>query len=364
MFQGKGFYIWQVARCEGGDVGAMGNLATQAQFSHVLVKIADASSAYNVTATGVDLARNVVIAMHERNILCLGWHYVYGYDPVGEANIAIQRIQQTGVDGYVIDAEAQYKEPGKEEAARIFMSRLRQVLPTFPIALSSYRYPTLHPQLPWTAFLEKCDYNMPQVYWVGAHNPGDQLIRCVREFQNITPWRPIIPTGSAYLQGDWRPTMSDIEEFLRVAQNLNLAAANFWEWAHTRLYLPELWNAVAAYPWPPSSSNVDIVMRYIQALNSRDVQQVLALYQPNAVYVTPQRTLQGHAAIAERFQQLFTTLLPQAVFTLVDSSGSLGSRAFTWRAVSSAGSVNDGADNLGIVGNQIVYHYSQFTISS
>lgn len=359
--QGKGFYIWQIPRCEGGNAQAIANAAVAAGLSHVLIKIADGTTTYNVVS-GVDLVPPVVAALRARGVSPLGWHYVYGYDPEGEADIAIQRLNQLGLDMYVVDAEAEYKQPGREVAAHVFMQRLRAALPSFPMALSTYRFPTYHPEFPFEAFLTYVDTNMPQVYWVLAHNPGEQLIRCVREYEAIQPFRPIIPTGSAYIQGDWRPTPADIIEFLQTAQTLNLSAANFWEWGHTRLYAPELWDTVAAYDWPPGGSTEDITIRYINALNSHDPEQVLALYNDNAVHVTPQRTISGLEAIRAWYQQFFTSLLPGGSFTLVEVHSRLGSRRFAWTAASSAGVVEDGNDAFGLVADKITYHYTYFTI--
>jgi ketosteroid isomerase-like protein len=362
MIQGKGFFVWQVARCEGGNTSQVANLATQASFSHVLVKIADGTSPYNIASNGDDLAMHLTNALHERNLLSLGWHYVYGYDPIGEANIALQRILQLGLDGYVIDAEAPYKDPGKDVAARQFLARLHEVLPTeFPVALSSYRYPSYHPTFPWQAFLEGVNLNMPQVYWLDAHNPGDQLVRSVREFQGITPFRPIIPTGSAFLQGNWQPTVAEEEEFLRVAQNLNLSAANFWEWAHCRTYLPQIWDAIAAYPWMLDASNLDIVDQYIAALNSHDLARVLALYHPRAALVTPGQTIQGAAALQNWFAVFFQRVGTTAVFSLTESTGSLGSRHFSWKSTSPSGTFT-GSDSFGLVEKKITYHYTQSTL--
>lgn len=360
---GKGFFTWQISNTEAGDPSTIANLAGQCGYSHVLLKIADGESAYNLDALGRDLVAPVVRALHERGILALGWHYVYGYSPTKEADIALQRISETGVDAYVIDAEAQYKQPGRDEAARTFMDRLRQALPNYPIALSSYRYPTYHPTLPWREFLEKVDYNMPQVYWVEAHNPGEQLQRSVREFQNLNaPFRPIIPTGAAFKQGSWQPSTAEVREFLDTARSLNLQAANFWEWAHCRNYLPEIWQTICAYPWPPEGGSQDIVERYIAALNSHSVSAVMGLYHPDAVHVTSGRTRQGTAAITEWYQAFFNSLLPEATFTLQSSSGRLGSRQFTWTAQSKRGTAN-GADSFGLVSGQIVYHYTSYKLS-
>lgn len=360
---GKGFYIWQIARTEGGVPATIANVGAQAGLTHALIKIADGDHGYNINSTtGADLVAPLVNAFRARGIESYGWHYVYGYDPVAEADIAIARIHQTGVAGYIIDAEDEYKAPGRETAARTFMARLRAALPNLPIVLSSYRYPTYHPDLPWQAFLESCDYNMPQVYWVEAHNPGAQLTRCLREFQAITPYRPIIPTGSAYLQGSWMPTPADVTEFLNTARSLNMQAANFWEWYHTRIFLPELWQTISAYDWSGGVSEEDMPDRLIAALNSRSPEAAAALYDANAVHVTNARTIQGSAAILQWYWTLLTTTLPGATFTLGAESGQPGSRRFTWTAASVAHSVNDGEDSLGMVDGKIVYHYTRFTV--
>ena len=192
-------------------------------------------------------------ALRAKGIKVWGWHYVYGYNPTGEAQIAIKRVQELGIEGYAIDAEAEYKLAGRETAARTFMTELRKSLPNTPVALCSYRFPTLHPELPWKAFLEKCDYNMPQVYWQGAHNPGAQLQRCQREFQSMTPSLPIIPVGPVYKAGDWVATPADIVEFMDMARALNMSAVTYFEWYYGRTILTSLWNAISSYKWGSST---------------------------------------------------------------------------------------------------------------
>ena len=365
---GKGFFIWQINNTEGGNVNSIANLADQAKYTHVLVKIADGVYSYNVNSSGVDLVPPLVQALHAKGIQVWGWHYVYGDGPNDEANKAIQRIRQTHIDGYVIDAEGEYKDPGKDQSARTFMSRLRSSFPSFPIALCSYRYPSYHPQLPWEEFLERCDYNMPQVYWIGAHNPTDQLRRSVDEFRAMSPFRPIIPVGAAFQSGSWKPTSADMTDFLQTTKSLNLSAANFWEWAHCRANLPTIWNTIRDYRWdvapPPPPPPPDITIQYFTALNGHNPVQVASLYTPNAVHVTAARTVQGTAAIQSWYQTVFTQLLPNATFNMVSSSGSGSTRHFTWTATSSAGNVNNGSDTFGLINGQVAYHFSSFTVSA
>jgi hypothetical protein len=364
-FAGKGFFIWTIVNCEGGSASAIASTAADAGLSHVLIKIADGTGNYNLDSkTGADLVPPVSQALRNRGIQVWGWHYIYGYDPVGEADKAVQRVQQLGVDAYVIDAEAEFKETGKDVAARQFMSRLRAGLPNFPVILCSYRFPSYHPQFPWKDFLDKCDYNMPQVYWSQAHNPGEQLIRSVREFQGLTPSRPLLATGSAYKEGTWSPTSAEVIEFMQTAQSSGVSAVNFWEWAHCRKDLPDVWTAIKNYSWSSGNPSTDIVQQYITALNTHDSSKVVALYNTNAVHVTAARTVQGVESIRIWYNTLFSQILPNATFNLTGATGTGSTRNLTWTATSSLGRVNDGNDTFGLADNKILYHYSRFTVSS
>jgi hypothetical protein len=357
-------FIWGILSCEKGDVNAIANLASEANLSHVLVKIADNTVPYNLDPkTKADLVGPLVRALRARDIQVLGWHYIYGYNPAAEADRAIQLIKLHQLDGYVIDAEAEYKKPGRDQAARIFMQRLRSALPSYPIALSSYRFPSLHPHFPWKAFLEKCDLIMPQVYWLYAHNPAEQIIRCVREFESMVPHRPVFPTGSAFKQGKWAPTLDDLTKFMDTSKSLNLAGVNYWEWSNCRRHLPEAWDLIKQYQWIPNTGSSDISHRYINALNNRKLDELIAMYNPSAVHITSQKTIQGISAIKSWFTQLFSQILPDGNFSLSGVSGQGVFRNLSWTATSSKGQVLDGKDTIGLANNQIAFHYSSFSVN-
>jgi hypothetical protein len=360
--EGKGFFIWKIPNCEAGQSHLIASLAKQAELTYVLIKIADTNYAYNIV-NGVDLVPAVAAALRARHIQVWGWHYVRGYNPIGEADKAVERVRELGLDGYVIDAEGEYKEPGKAEAARKYMSRLRAGLPQTPIALCSYRFPSYHPQLPWREFLEKSDLNMPQVYWMQSHNAGEQLDRCVREFQAMTPSRPVHPVGAAFQQFGWQATSPEVLDFLDTARALNLRSASFYSWDSCRASLPEVWDTIAGYSWDGEPPGQDITAQYINALNSHLPDSVVNLYLPTAVHVTADRAIQGQAALRNWYHAMFISLLPNAVFTLTGFSGSTSSRHFTWTAVSSGGNVQDGKDTFGLRNGRIAYHYSFFSIT-
>jgi len=364
--QGKGMMIWKIPNCEGGSASTIASVAKSAGFSHILIKIANDTRPYNVDSTGKDLVAPVVDAIRAKGIEVWGWHYVYGYDPIGEANIAISQMKKFNLDGYVIDAEVEYKAAGRDAVARTFMTQLRKGLPSKPVALCSFRWPSYHGTFPWTAFLEKCDLNMPQVYWMQAHNPEYDLTRSYNEFKAITPWRPIVPTGPAFGQDGWAPTASDTKIFLDTAKKLGMTAANFYSWDYSRKSLLPVWNEIAKYSWPVSSTippNTDPLTKIFTALNAHVYDPFLDIYDANAVLVTPKQTYQGNAAVRAFFGQMLMNQLNDGVFTVTSKEESGNTIHYTWTCNSYRGKVTNGSDTLGIKDGKVVYHYCYYTIS-
>lgn len=364
MLKGKGFYIWKIEKCENGDVEEIAGKAEVGNLSHILVKIANGIYSYNYDwQKNIDLVPPLAEKLRQKGIQMWGWHYVFGDQPAKEAQKAIERIRELKVDGFVIDAEGHYK--GKHASAKTYMDLLRDEISDIPIGLSSYRYPSYHPQLPWDEFLSQCDINMPQVYWLKSHNPGAQLERCVEEFRSLKFTPPIFPTGAAFTEWDWAPTADEVEAFLDKAKAMNLKGANFWEWSNCLEKLPnDIWRTIRNYPWdhepePPD----DITEAYIEALNTHDPAQVLALYQDNAVHITSERTIQGLKSLNSWFSTLFRDILPDASFNLSGYSGTGNSRHLAWTATSSNGDVQDGSDTFGLIKDKIAYHYSDFSVS-
>lgn len=235
---GNGYYIWLMDRCTGGNPGAIAAKAKAAGLGWVALKVA------NGVATFGDFNKNkeLVQALHEQGIQAWAWHYVYGYNPTKEADIAAQQSNLLGVDGYVINAEVEYKLDGRAAAARTYMDRLRNQYKG-TIGLTSFRFPSYHMEFPWKEFLPRIDFNSPQVYWIGATNAAQQLERSVAEFRKMAPNQPLVPLGAAFSDMGWRPTTDQILEFRYKVKELNLPGYGWWEWYHAETKNPHFWAA-------------------------------------------------------------------------------------------------------------------------
>ncbi len=356
VLQGKGMYIWKLHRIAGGNVQAMVDKARAAGLTHVIVKIADGSSAYNV-----DLAGPASDAFKAAGLQVWGFAWLWMREPFQEAEIAAHRSRTLGLDGFVINAEHPAK--GKAQEARAYMTSLRELLPDIPVALSSYRYPQFHTTLPWQEFLSPCDFNMPQMYWVGER-PADCVRNSLARHQAFPFARPIIPTGAAYGEqygnSFFRSEPAEIREFLDAVRAQGLPAANFWSWDWTEAHGPDLWDAIAEYEWPETTPQVqDIADHFWAAFTSGDLAALSALYHENAVYITAGQTAQGPARIVARFKELHARL-PNAEFTLVNLRAEDNVRFLQWSAVSDVRQVRHGLDTLGVRAGRIQYHSSSY----
>lgn len=254
MLTGNGWYIWKIKDCEGGNVNAIAAKAKACNITHIEIKVCNGTGIYNINPlTRADLVPALVTALRAHGISVWGWGYVYGNDPNGEAAIATRRVNELGLDGFIVDAESEYKQVGKAAAAVTYMTKLRAGVKV-PIALSSYRWPSYHPEFPWEAFREKCDLDMPQVYWAGAANSAAQLERCVREFSGFAKKLPLLPTGAAYHENGWQPTAAQITAFGAKAKELGLPGVNWWEWGNACRY--GLFDA-ACKAWPNEAEPTD-----------------------------------------------------------------------------------------------------------
>lgn len=291
MLEGKGFFVWRVARLLSRPglhtPEAAASQAKQAGIKHVIVKIADGEDPFPLPERDGDgrqeeATAGLIAALRQAGINVWGWAFAYGdpLDPQAQATIFASRARHFGLNGLVINAEdlgnRRWSLPSGAARARTYMSVLRQALDDVDgllLALSSYRYLRYHPSFPFAAFLESCDIAMPQVYWV-TRGEGDaiyNLRRSHEDYHREFPDKLYIPLGAAYGEyyGQdpdryfWSASPRQIYRFMDQARAMGLPAVTFWSWEHA-LYDAdnqsyngsELWDAIASYHYTDAASDV------------------------------------------------------------------------------------------------------------
>jgi hypothetical protein len=232
-FAGQGQWIWYLSASDGGSVAAIAAQAHAAGVTTLFVKSSDGSTNY-----WSQFSKRLVEELHAQGLHVCAWQYVYGSNPVGEAELGA-RAAAEGADCLVIDAESQYE--GLYGAAQTYIATLRaHVGPAYPVGLASFPYVSYHPSFPYSVFLGPggAQFNAPQMYW---HDIGTSVASVyVNTFeQNLVYGRPILPLGQTY----GGVSSSEIVAFRSLAAAYGAAGDSFWDWQETT---GSGWTALAA----------------------------------------------------------------------------------------------------------------------
>jgi peptidoglycan hydrolase-like protein with peptidoglycan-binding domain len=222
-FDGQGMWIWYVSQSDGGNLASIVAQAHAAGVSTLFVKSSDGSSNY-----WSQFSPALVQQLHANGLRVCAWQYVYGTNPVGEANLGAQAAA-TGADCLVIDAEAEYE--GHYGAAQTYIADLRaKIGAAYPVGLASFPYVYYHTSFPYSVFLgpNGAQFDAPQMYWKAIGNSVDTTYANTY-ISNRVYGRPIFPLGQTY-EG---PSSSDLVRFREEASLYGASGISFWDFQET-----------------------------------------------------------------------------------------------------------------------------------
>jgi len=217
--RGRAMWIWIVKSSSGGDPVKIAARAKRHGINTVIVKAVQGSSYMPQFNSGF------VRALKARGLRVCAYGRLLGAQPAQEATQAARAVRE-GAECFVIDAEAEYN--GKFRQARTYITTLRRAVgPAYPLGFTSFPYVSLHRRVPYRVFLGPggAQYNLPQMYWraIGG-SPSAVFARTYRENRGFG--RPIYPLGQAY----YRPPVSQIRQFKRLAVRYKAPGVSWWSW--------------------------------------------------------------------------------------------------------------------------------------
>ncbi|MFY9470103.1 MAG: peptidoglycan-binding domain-containing protein [Solirubrobacterales bacterium] len=228
-FNQQGMWIWYINQAEKGSVERIIARAKRFKVKTLFVKSADGSSYWPQFEMSV-------AQLKAAGLRVCAWQYVYGRDPVIEADLAAKAAAR-GAECLVINAETEYKT--RYAAAQTYISRLRSLIgPAFPVGLTSFAYPDYHPTFPYSVFLGPggAQWNLPQTYFKAFGQPIPSVFARTYSINQVYG-RAIRPLGQTYDRVGPRQVI----EFRRYARLYRARGYSWWSWQHTRV---EAWKAM------------------------------------------------------------------------------------------------------------------------
>jgi peptidoglycan hydrolase-like protein with peptidoglycan-binding domain len=274
-------WIWYMSQSEGGSVPAIVARAHAAGVTTLFIKSADGSHNY-----WSQFSPLLVQQLHANGLKACAWQYVYGSNPVGEAEMGAQAVAN-GADCLVIDAEAEYE--GHYAAAQTYINTLRaKIGPNYPLGLATFPYVSYHTAEPYSVFLGPggAQYNAPQMYW---HEIGVSVdtVYANTYIGNRIYGRSIFPLGQTY----GGVSSSDVLRFRQEAVTYGATGVSFWDWQETP---SSGWSALAAPLAPLTSVTPNTTLPQLSSGSKGD--QVLWMQEHLASAIPTQPTTGNFAA--------------------------------------------------------------------
>jgi hypothetical protein len=221
-FKGRAMWIWEMPYTDGGNVAAIIAQAKRYGIGALYIKSSDGTGYWS------QFSKSLVTDLHEAGIKVCAWQYVYGNQPVIEADLGARAIRD-GADCLVIDAESQYQ--SRYPAAQTYIARLRKLIGNrFPVGLAGFPYIGYHLTFPYSVFLGPggAQYNLPQMYWADIGTSVSSLYAITYEYNEIYR-RPIFPLGQLWNSGRGM-SVNTIEQFNTLASAYGATGVSWWDW--------------------------------------------------------------------------------------------------------------------------------------
>ena len=267
MIDGKSIMSWNVPAVEGGNPHMFVEALELGNFEGVALKIADGNDVHVMKSWspwpswGENVRKELVTALKGAGFKVFFWHFLYGYDPAGEARIAIEKTEEFKPDGYIWNVEGRFdSQPNAEGNARSITRAFKLAHPDVSQGLCWWALPKSpvtgtqwHPIPVAKAFLEICDVGMPMMYWQGdtAADAVSYFSKSLKLWRDHVTTKPIVPIGRAYNGDGGAATPESITAFgnkvLEVAESQNLIG-NTWYSFDKAFNNPSWYEALSLLP--------------------------------------------------------------------------------------------------------------------
>ena len=228
---GRGMWIWYISRSAGGTLSSIISEARHYGISTLIIKSSDGPTMWS------QFNPSVVSTLHANGLRVCAWQYVYGNNPLLEAQVGAQAVRD-GADCLVIDAESEYE--GKYVAAQSYITQLRKLIgQTYPVALAGFPYVDYHPGFPYSVFLGPggAQYNSPQMYWMDIGTSVNTVYAHTYAYNNVYE-RPIDPLGQVYQN----PPLGQLIRFRQLSRTYDAAGVSWWNWQQAN---PTGWKGIS-----------------------------------------------------------------------------------------------------------------------
>jgi hypothetical protein len=247
---GKGMWIYEFPRTEGGNVNAIVSRAKAVGLTHLYVR---AGSAWDGFYAGPFLDRLLPVA-HAAGIQVFGWDFprLAPWEDDLQRAVSIVHYRTPGkhrLDGFSADIETPSEGTRiSAPAAEAYGRALREAVgPGYPLVATVPRPSPARTSFPYAQVVASFDAIAPMVYWLNRQ-PDTDVAGAMADLAQFG--KPIFPVGQAYdgaPEGGRLgvPPRDELLRFAATAADKGAAGISFWSWQAAD---QEAWDAIRDAP--------------------------------------------------------------------------------------------------------------------
>jgi len=254
---GKGMWLYEPDKTEGGNVAAIVAKAKAAGLSHLYVRTGSSWAGFYAGP----FLDQLLPAAHEADLLVYGWDFprlISWPEDVKRAKAAIDHRApgKHRIDGFSADIETRSEGTHiSAQAAAEYGKALREeVGASFPLIATVPR-PSPAQNYPYAEVVASFDAIAPMVYWLNRQ-PDTDVAGALRDLARFG--KPVFPVGQAYdgaPEGGRAgvPPPEELWRFMRAAEANGAQGVSFWSWqaanANTFAAITEAKEFRSPAPW-------------------------------------------------------------------------------------------------------------------
>jgi hypothetical protein len=233
---GKGMWIYEPDKSDGGNVSAIVNRAKSVGLSHIYVRTGSSWDGF-YAAPFLDA---ILPAAHAAGIRVYGWDFPRLIDVQSDVNRALAAIDHEApggnrLDGFAADIETPSEGTAiSADAATAYGDALRAgVGAGYPlIACVPRPSPWTKSFYPYAEVVSQFDAIAPMVYWLNRQ-PDTDVAGAMSDLAPLG--KPIFPVGQAFDGGPeggrpGLPTPDELDRFMQTAKADGAQGVSFWSW--------------------------------------------------------------------------------------------------------------------------------------
>lgn len=275
---GKGMWLWQPERSDGGDPNAIVARAQAGGLTHIYVRTGSSRMGFYAQ----DFLNAILPVAHANGIRVYGWDFPYFQAWGDDVHRALAAIHHTTPDGHRIDgfsADIETQSEGTRispEHATAYGQALRGFVgPDYPLIAT---IPRPSPRLvaagyPFAEIVAPFDGIAPMIYWMNR-DPGTDVAGAIEFLSGFG--KPVMPVGQAYDGGaeggpPGVPSRARLIRFMQVAEQMGAVSVSFWSWQAAD---QQAWDAISdAWEFrlpagPPDALSPGVIRAYQSLLTS------------------------------------------------------------------------------------------------